>query len=118
MGSAFRKTLIAFSIFALVLFAVLLGVTQRFSQYESLPETMKMVDFSGILLTVLGTAILMLVSIALTLWSARVWAIEQPELGEKIVLLATAVCITLIVVFGSLAGGMVILRTLWTIGYF
>ena len=43
---------------------------------------------------------------------------KQPELGNRIIRLALVVSISLIVVFGGLAGGLVILRTLWTIGFF
>ena len=77
-----------------------------------------MVDFSGILLSVLGACTLSLVSVALTFWLARAWVSEQPELGERIIRLALVVSISLIVVFGGLAGGLVVLRTLWTIGFF
>ena len=91
---------------------------QYFSQYGSLPETMQMVDFSGILVAVLGACILSLVSVALTFWLARAWISEQPELGERIIRLALAISISFIVVFGGLAGGLIVLRTLWTIGFF
>ena len=77
-----------------------------------------MVDFHGMLLAVLGACILSLVSVVLTFWLARAWANERPELGERIIRLALVVSIGLIVVFGGLAGGLVVLRTLWTIGFF
>ena len=102
----------------MVLGGVLIGVIQNFSQYQSLPETIQMVDFEGILLAVLGACILSLVSVVLTFWLARAWANEQPELGERIIRLALVVSISLIVVFGGLASGLIILRTLWTIGFF
>ncbi len=118
MGTAFKKAITVFIGFIGVLVAVLLGVIQNYSQYGSLPETMQMVDFSGILIAVFGAGILSLVSIALTFWLARTWAIEQPELGDRIIRLALIVSIAFIVVCGGLAGGLVILRTLWTIGFF
>ena len=118
MGTAFKKAFIAFIGFIVVLGGVLIGVIQRYSQYESLPETMQMVDFSGILVAVLGACVLSLVSVALTFWLARAWVNEQPELGTRIIRLALAISISFIVVFGGLAGGLVILRTLWTIGFF
>lgn len=118
MGTAFKKAFIVFIGFIVVLGVILIGVIQRFSEYESLPETMQMVDFSGILVAVLGACILSLVSVALTFWLARAWISEQPELGERIIHLALVVSISLIVVFGGLAGGLVVLRTLWTIGFF
>jgi len=77
-----------------------------------------MVDFSGILLAVLGACVLGLTSVALIFWLARAWATEQPELSDRIIRLALMVSISFIVVFGALAGGLIILRTLWTIGYF
>ncbi len=118
MGTAFKKALIVFIGFIVVLGGVLIGVIQNFSQYQSLPETIQMVDFEGILLAVLGACILSLVSVVLTFWLARAWANEQPELGERIIRLALVVSISLIVVFGGLASGLIILRTLWTIGFF
>ena len=118
MGTAFKKTLIVFTGFIVILGAVLIGVIQNYSQYGALPETMQMVDFSGILLAVLGACVLSLVSVTLTFWLARAWANEQPELGDRIIRLALAISISLIVVFGGLASGLIILRTLWTIGFF
>lgn len=118
MGTAFKKAIIVFIGFILVLVSVLLGVIQNYSQYGSLPETIQMVDFSGILVAVLGACTLSLVSIVLTFWLARAWAIEQPELGDRIIRLALIVSIVFIIVCGGLAGGLIILRTLWTIGFF
>ena len=54
MGTAFKKAFIVFIGFIVVLGGILIGVIQRFSQYGSLPETMQMVDFSGILVAVLA----------------------------------------------------------------
>ena len=118
MGTAFKKAIIVFIGFILVLVSVLLGVIQNYSQYGSLPETIQMVDFSGILVAVLGACALSLVSIVLTFGLARAWAIEQPELGDRIIRLALIVSIVFIIVCGGLAGGLIILRTLWTIGFF
>ena len=118
MGTAFKKALFVFIGFIVVLGGVLVGVILRYSQYGSLPETIQMVDFQGILLAVLGACVLSLISVVLTFWLARAWANEQPELGNRIIRLALVVSISLIVVFGGLAGGLVILRTLWTIGFF
>lgn len=95
-----------------------MGVIQRFSEYDSVPETMQMVDFSGILVAVLGACILSLVSVVLIFWLARAWISEQPEFGERIVRLALVVSVSFIIVFGGLAGGLIVLRTLWTIGFF
>ncbi len=118
MGTAFKKAIIVFIGFVVILGGVLLGVIRQYSQYGSLPETMQMVDFSGILLAVLGACLLSLISVALTFILARAWASEQPELGERIVRLALIVSIAFIIVFGGLAGGLIVLRTLWTIGFF
>ena len=118
MKSAFKKTLIAFLIFILTLIGVLIGVIKRWSQSGSLIETMMMVDFTGLLLGILGASILILISVALTFWLAHAWSIEQPELGARIVRLATVVSILQILVFGGMGGGLIVLRTLWTIGYF
>lgn len=118
MGTAFKKTITVFIGFIVVLIAVLFAVIQNYSQYESLPETMQMVDFSGILLAVFGACVLSLISIVLTFGLARAWASEQPELGDRIIRLALIVSIAFIVVCGGLAGGLIILRTLWTIGFF
>ena len=119
MGTAFKKALFVFIGFIVVLGGVLVGIILTYSrQYGSLPETIQMVDFQGILLAVLGACVLSLVSVALIFWLARTWASEQPELGDRIIRLALAVSISLIVVFGGLASGLIILRTLWTIGFF
>ena len=118
MGTAFKKALIVFIGFIVILGGVLIAVIQNYSQYGSLPETIQMVDFSGMLISVLGACVLSLVSVVLTFWLARAWVNERPELGERIVHLALVVSVSLIVVFGGLAGGLVVLRTLWTIGFF
>ena len=118
MGTAFKKAIIVFIGFLVILGGVLLGVIRQYSQYGSLPETMQMVDFSGILLAVLGACLLSLISVVLTFGLARAWASEQPQLGERIVRLALIVSIVFISVFGGLAGGLIVLRTLWTIGFF
>ena len=118
MGTAFKKALIVFIGFIVVLGGVLIVVIQNFSQYGSLPETIQMVDFSGILVAVLGACVLSLISVVLTVWLARAWVNERPELGDRIVRLALIVSVSLIIIFGGLAGGLVVLRTLWTIGFF
>ena len=118
MGTAFKKALIVFIGFIVILGGVLIAVILNYSQYGSLPETIQMVDFSGMLIAVLSACVLSLVSVVLTFWLARAWINERPELGEQIVRLALIVSISLIVVFGGLAGGLIILRTLWTIGFF
>ena len=118
MGTAFKRAIIVFIGFIIILGCVLIGAIRRYSQYGSLPETIQMVDFSGILIAVLGACVLSLVSVALIFWLARAWVSEQPELGSRIVRLALTISISLIVVFGGLAGGLIVLRTLWTIGFF
>ena len=77
-----------------------------------------MVDFTGLLLGVLGASILILISVALTFWLAHAWSVEQPTLGEQIIRLATLVSILLILVFGGMGIGLIVLRTLWTVNYF
>ena len=118
MGTAFKKAFIVFIGYIVVLGGVLIGVILHYSQYGSLPETIQMVDFSGMLLSVLGACVLSLISVALIFWLARAWVNEQPELGAQIIRLALAVSISFIVVFGGVAGGLIVLRTLWTIGFF
>ena len=118
MGTAFKKAITIFIGFIGVLAGVLIVVIGNYSQYGSLPDTIQMVDFSGILVAVLGACVLSLVVIVLTFWLARAWASEQPELGDRIIRLALIVNIVFIIVCGGLAGGLIILRTLWTIGFF
>jgi cell division protein FtsX len=77
-----------------------------------------MVDFQGILLSFLGAVVLCLISVFLTFNLARAWVKEQPELSERIFRHALIINLSLIIIFGGLAGGIIILRTLWTIGYF
>ena len=118
MGTAFKKVFIVFIGFIVVLGGVLIGVIQHYSQYGSIPETIQMVDFSGMLLSVLGACVLSLISVALIFWLARVWVNEQPELGAQIIRFALLISVSFIVVFGGVAGGLIVLRTLWTIGFF
>ena len=118
MKIAFKKTLIGFLIFILSLIGILIGVIRRWSQSGSLIESMMMVDFTGLLLGVLGASILILISVALTFWLAHAWSVEQPTLGEQIIRLATLVSILLILVFGGMGIGLIVLRTLWTVNYF
>ena len=118
MKTAFKKTLIAFVIFILSLIGILIGVIKSWSQSGSLIESMMMVDFTGLLLGVLGASILILISIALTFWLAHAWSVEQPTLGERIIRLAMLVSILLILVFGGMGIGLIVLRTLWTVNYF
>ena len=118
MKTAFKKTLIAFVIFILSLIGILIIVIKGWSQSGSLIESMMMVDFSGLLLSVLGASILILISVALTFWLAHAWSVEQPALGERIIRLAMLVSILLILVFGGMGIGLIVLRTLWTVNYF
>ena len=118
MGNAFKKVLIVFLIYILLLIGILVVIIQRWLQYGSLPETLRMIDFSELLLGLLGASILILISVVLTFWLARAWSIEQPSLGERIIRLAMVVSIVLILVFGGLGGGVIVLRTLYTSGYF
>ena len=118
MKTAFKKTLIAFLIFILSLIGILIGVIKRWSQSGSLIESMMMIDFTGVLLGVLGASILILISVALTFWLAHAWSVEQPALGEQIIRLAMLVSILLVLVFGGMGIGIIVLRTLWTVNYF
>lgn len=118
MKTAFKKTLIAFLIFILSLTGILIGVIKRWSQSGSLIESMMMVDFTGLVLSVLGASILILISVALTFWLAHAWSTEQPALGEQIIRLAMLVSILLVIVFGGMGIGLIVLRTLWTVNYF
>ncbi len=118
MGNATKKAAIVFIGFIVILIGILIVVIQRYSQYGSIPDTMEMVDFRGILVSFLGAAILSLISVVLTFNLARAWVKEQPELAKSIFRYALIINISLIIIFGGLAGGIIILRTLWTIGYF
>ena len=118
MGNAFKKAIIVFIAFVVILVGILIVVIQRYTQYGSIPDTMQMVDFQGILVAFLGAAILSLISVVLTFNLARAWVKEQPELAERIFRHALIINLSLIIIFGGLAGGIIILRTLWTIGYF
>ena len=118
MGSEFKRTLIVFIGFILVLTAILIVLILRYSVYGSIIETMEMVDFNGIFLAFMGAAVLNLISVVLTFSLARAWVKEQPEYAENIFRFAKLISITLIIIIGGLAGGIIVLRTLWTIGYF
>ncbi len=118
MGSEFKKALIIFIGFILILAAILIILILRYSMYGSIIETMEMVDFNGIFLAFMGAAVLNLISVVLTFNLARAWVKEQPEFAENILRFAKIISITLIIIIGGLAGGIIVLRTLWTIGYF
>ena len=118
MSKAFKSTLAVFIVFLVIFLGILLYVIQRYSQYGSIPDTMEMVDFQGILLAVLGTALLSLITIVLSFTLARAWINEQPELAERILKFTLIITLCFIIVLGGLSGGVIILRTLWTIGYF
>lgn len=114
----FKKTLYVFIGFLVILSCILIVVVHRYSQYGSIPDTIQMVDFSGILITLLGAAILILSSVVSTFLLAKGWIKEQPEHANRIFRFTLIINITIIILFGGLAGGVIILRTLWTIGYF
>ena len=118
MKTAFQKAIVAFLIYVFVLIGALVFVVKRWSQMGGLAETMQMVDFTGILLSIFGLSIMILISIGLVFWLAHAWSVEQPALGDRIIRLALVVSILLILVFGGMGGGFIVLRTLWTIGYF
>lgn len=118
MGSEFKKALIVFIGFILILTAILIVLIQRYSAYGSIIETMEMVDFNGILLAFMGAAVLNLISVVLTFSLARAWVKEQPEFAQNIFRYAKIVSILLILLIGGSAGGIIVLRTLWTIGFF
>ncbi|MCG9127582.1 hypothetical protein JT359_08295 [Candidatus Poribacteria bacterium] len=118
MSKAFKTTLAVFIIFLVLFLAILLYVIQRYTQYGSIPDTMEMVDFQGILLAVLSTTLLSLITIVLSFLLARAWIREQPEYAEGILKFTLIITLCFIIVLGGLSGGVIILRTLWTIGYF
>ncbi len=118
MSNNFVKILTVFILYILVLSTILFIVIRRYSTYVSIPDTMEMVDFSGILIVLLGASVFILTSVVLTFFLARGWVKEQPEHAKHIFRLALIINLTLIVIFGGLAGGAIILRTLWTIGFF
>lgn len=118
MGNAFKKTLYVFIGYLVILSGILIVVIYRYSQYGSIPDTIQMVDFSGILITLLGAAVLILSSVVSTFLLARGWIKEQPEHADRIFRYSLIINIIMIISFGGLAGGVIILRTLWTIGYF
>ena len=118
MGSEFKRALIVFVGFILLLATILIVVVQRYSQYGSILETMEMVDFNGIFLVFMGAAVLNLISIGLTFNLARAWVKEEPEFAQKIFRFTLIISLTFIIIIGGLAGGIIVLRTLWTIGYF
>lgn len=118
MNRTFKLTLLVFIAFLVLFLGILLFVIQRYSQYGSIPDTMEMVDFQGILLSVLATALLSLISIVLSFLLARAWIKEQPALADRIFRFTLIITLSFIIVLGGLSGGVIILRTLWTIGYF
>ena len=118
MSNNFVKTLVVFILYILILSTILIIVIHRYSNSGSIPDTMEMVDFSGILISLLGAAVFILASVVLTFFLARGWTKEQPEHAKQIFRFALIINLTLIIILGGLAGGVIILRTLWTIGFF
>lgn len=118
MNRTFKLALMIFIGFLVLLLGIILFVIQRYSQYGSIPDTMEMVDFQGILLSVLATALLSLITIVLSFTLARAWINERPELAEQIFKFTLIITLCFIIVLGGLSGGVIVLRTLWTIGYF
>ncbi len=119
MRSTYKKALIVYIGFIVILVGILFGIIYRYySQYGSIADTMMMVDFQGLLLAFMGAAVLSLISVVLTFNLARAWAKEQPEFTEQIVRYALIINLSLIVILGGLAGGIIVLRTLHTVGYF
>lgn len=118
MESTFKRTLYVFIGHLVILLGILFFIIYQYSQYGSIPDTIQMVDFSGILITLLGAAVLILTSVVSTFLLARGWIREQPEHANRIFRYTLIINIIMIVLFGGLAGGVIVLRTLWTIGYF
>ena len=118
MKNAFRQVSIALFLFILSLMMILTFIIIKWIEFESIPNLLMMVDFTGILLSALTVSILILISIGLVFGLARAWSTEQPELGDKIIRLAMVTNVVLIFVLGGIGGGLIVLRTLWTIGYF
>lgn len=118
MKNAFRQVLITFCLFILSLMVILIFIIINWIEFESMSDLLMMVDFTGILLAALAVSVLILVGIGLVFGLARAWSNEQPELGDKIIHLAVITNVVLVFVFGGIGTGIIILRTLWTIGYF
>ncbi len=117
MKKAFRNTLIILAAFILILIGMLIAVIQGWKKYSDLPDTMMMIDFPGLLLAILGVSILIFAGIGITFGFAYAWSLKRPELGSQIVRLAMTVSILIILVLGGLASGVIVLRTLQTIGF-
>ena len=79
-----------------------------------------MSSFKGIILTVVITFVLIFASISGIFSIARAWMRKQSEVSERIVIacIACVVSIFVVLVFGGLATGVIILLTLATVGYF
>ena len=118
MKNAFRRVFIALFLFILSLMVVLTCIIINWVEFESIPDLLMMVDFTGILLSTLGVSILILISVGLVFGLARAWSTEQPELGHKIIHFAMITNVVLIFVLGGMGVGLIVLRTLWTNGYF
>lgn len=118
MGNPFKKALIVFIGFIVILVGILIVVILQYSKFLSIPENLEMIDFQGILLSFLGAVVLCLISVLLTVNLARAWIKEQPEFAERIFLFTLIINLCLIIIIGSLEGAIIILRLLWTIGYF
>ena len=114
MKKAFRNTLIILVTLILLLIGILVAVILS---YSNLPDTMMMIDFPALLLAILGASILIFAGIGITFGFAYAWSLKCPELGPQIVRLAMTISILLILVLGGLASGVIVLRTLQTIGF-
>jgi hypothetical protein len=72
----------------------------------------------GIIIILFGTYFLTIGIVFIVFFIARGWALAQPEARDRLIKAVWIICMTVTIVFGGLATGVITLLTLSHVGFF
>lgn len=72
----------------------------------------------GIIIVLFGTYFLTIAAVFVVFLMTRKWVADSPEASNRLIRAIWIICITITIVFGGLATGVITLLTLKQVGYF
>ncbi len=72
----------------------------------------------GIIIVLFGTYFLTIAAVFVVFLMTRKWIANSPEAANRLIRAIWIICITITIVFGGLATGVITLLTLRQVGYF
>ena len=72
----------------------------------------------GIIIVLFGTYFLTIAAVFVVFLMTRKWVADSPDSSKRLIRAIWIICITITIVFGGLATGVITLLTLRQVGYF